>query len=75
MPIPITKAVFEGLEAVRLSGVTNMLDRPRVTEILDQMGLDEAAEWVRNHKSEYSHGVFQGFQAVEEPESGEDGDA
>ena len=74
MPIPITKAVFEGLEAVRLSGATNMLDRPRVTEILDQMGYEEAAEWVRNHKSEYSHGIFQGFQVTEKAmsEKGDD---
>jgi hypothetical protein len=74
MPIPITKAVFEGLEAVRLSGATNMLDRPRVIQILDQMGLDDAAEWVRNHKSEYSHGVFQGFQVTDgvAPEKGEE---
>ena len=75
MPIPITKAVYEGLEAVRLSGAANMLDRPRVIQILDQMGLDEVAEWVRDHRTEYSHGIFQGFQAVEEPQSGKDGDA
>jgi Mg/Co/Ni transporter MgtE len=75
MPIPITKAVFEGLEAVRLSGATNMLDRPRVVELLDSMGYDDAAEWVRNHKSEYSHGVFQGFQVTEEAAAEKGGEA
>ena len=52
--------------AVRDSGATNMLDRPRVIEILDQMGFDEASEWVSIHKIEYSQGIFQGFQAIEE---------
>ena len=66
MPIPIKKEFLEALEAVRLSGATNMLDRPRIIELLDEMGFDEAAEWVRNHKSEYSHGVFQGFQVDDE---------
>jgi hypothetical protein len=74
MAIAIPQAVYDGILAVRDSGATNMLDRPRVIQILDQMGLDEAAEWVRNHKSEYSHGIFQGF-AIEEPQSGKDGDA
>ena len=66
MPIAISKSVMEALEAVRLSGATNLLDRPRVIELLDEMGFDDAAEWVRNHKSEYSHGVFQGFQVDDE---------
>ena len=73
MPIPITKDVFDGLEAVRLSGATNMLDRPRVIEILDQMGFDDAAAWVRLHKSEYSHGIFQGFQVSDKAEAGKGG--
>ena len=75
MPIAISKSVMEALEAVRLSGATNMLDRPRVIELLDEMGFDEAAEWVRNHKSEYSHGVFQGFQVAEEAGTAHRGEA
>jgi len=68
MPIQITKEVFAGLEAVRRSGATNMFDRPRVIELLDEMGFDEAADWVRNHKAEYANGIFQGFEAVDDPE-------
>ena len=75
MAIAIPQAVYDAILAVRDSGATNMLDRPCVIQILDQMGCEEAAEWVRNHKSEYSHGVFQGFQTVEESQSEKDGDA
>ncbi len=74
MPIPISREVFQGIDAVRLSGATNMLDRPRVIEILEEMGFDEAAEWVRRNKSQYSHGIFQGFEVHESAgqENGED---
>ena len=67
MPIQITKEVFTGLEAVRRSGATNMFDRPRVIELLEEMGFDEGADWVRIHKSEYANGIFQGFEAVDNP--------
>jgi len=64
MSIEIPKEVFDGLEAVRQSGATNMFDRPRVIELLEAMGFDEAAEWVSEHRNEYANGIFQGFQAV-----------
>ena len=69
MGITVPKVVYDGILAVRDSGLTNMLDRPRVIEILDEMGLDEASAWVASNKTEYSHGIFQGFQATEEAES------
>jgi adenine deaminase len=64
-PVSIPAAVYEGLEAVRQSGYTNMLDRPRVIELAEMMGYDETAEWVRDHRSEYARLIFAGV-AVEE---------
>jgi len=61
MAIQVPREVFKGLEAVRLSGATNMLDRPRVIFIAREMGFDETAEWVEEHASDYAKGVFQGF--------------
>jgi Mg/Co/Ni transporter MgtE len=63
MPIQVTSDVLDGLKAVRDSGTTNMFDRPRVIEILEEMGFDQAAVWVNEHKEEYSRGIFQGFEA------------
>lgn len=71
MAIQIAKEVFTGLEAVRRSGATNMFDRPRVIELLEEMGFDESADWVRNHRSEYANGIFQGFEAVGDNEETE----
>ncbi len=67
-PIRVPGAVFAGLEAVRQSGLTNMLDRPRVAELADFLGFEEAAAWIRGHRREYSEGIFRGFEAQPVPE-------
>lgn len=60
-PIIVPAAVLEGLEAVRQSGYTNMLDRPRVIELAEMMGFDETADWLRNNRRLYAEGIFAGF--------------
>ena len=60
-------AVHIGIEAVRLSGLTNMLDRSRVAEIADEMGFPEAAEWVReNPEHLYARAIFHGIACASE---------
>ena len=63
MSIQVTEDVLEGITAVRDCGATNMLDRPRVIELLDEMGFDQAAVWVSENQDLYSRGIFQGFEA------------
>ena len=65
-PVSIPVAVYEGLEAVRQSGLSNMLDRPRVIEIAELWGYDETAEWLRAHRDRYAVGLFAGFVIGEE---------
>ncbi len=65
-PIVVSAEVFEGLEAVRRSGITNMFDRPQVIEIAEMMGYDETAEWLTLNRNLYSQGLFQGFQVGED---------
>ncbi len=55
--------VREGLEAVRLSGLTNMLDRPAVARIAAAMGYEACARWVNRNRELYARGVFHGFEA------------
>lgn len=64
-PMLVSKQILGGLEAIRESGYTNMLDRPTVVRLADQLGYPETADWIRMHKSEYSKGIFRGFQAEE----------
>ena len=67
MSTPVSREVFEGIEAVRLSGLTNMLDRPRVANLAEEMGFEASARWVRENRGLYARGVFHGFEVIEEP--------
>jgi len=57
--------VFEELEAVQESEETNMLDYQAVHDIAIRMGYPETALWVREHRREYSEGIFRGFVTAE----------
>ena len=62
--IRVSKDVLEGLEAVRRSGLTNMLDRPAVARLAEETGFADAAEWVKMYPKEYARGVFSGFETL-----------
>ena len=66
--IPVPALVWQGIDAVRLSGLTNMLDRPEVVRIARELDFSEAAGWIEAHPKEYAEGVFRGF--VVEPDGG-----
>ena len=66
MAIKITRKVHEGIEEVRKSGKTNMLDREAVRRLCDQMGHTESAMWIEHHHKEYAEAIFAGFEVVEE---------
>lgn len=65
--IEVPVEVLTGLEAVRLSGKTNMLDAPRVIELAFEMGRVEAAFWVYENRGQYAEAIFRGFAAVDSP--------
>jgi hypothetical protein len=60
--VPVSREVFEGIEAVRQSGLTNMLDRGRVVELAEAMGFEASARWVRENRELYARAVFRGFE-------------
>ena len=59
--IPVSEAVWQGIEAVRRSGLTNMLDRNRVAQLAGKLKHPEAKRWVKDNPRKYSEGVFLGF--------------
>jgi hypothetical protein len=63
--VSVTHEVFAGIEAVRRSGLTNMLDRPRVAEIAEEMGFQESACWIRANRDLYAQAIFHGFEVIE----------
>jgi len=67
--VQIPEKVLEGIEAVRQSGRTNMLDRPAVAAIALELGFVDAAFWIEdkaNHTA-YATGIFKGFTEEENP--------
>lgn len=64
--VPVPADVLKGLETVRLSGKTNMLDLPEVVRIAVEMDFIDAAMWVENNRSLYCQGLIQGFEVMDE---------
>ena len=59
--VPITRAVFDGMEFIRRSGATNMLDRPMVLNLAKEWGFTETAEWIESVSTgTYGRLIFQG---------------
>lgn len=67
-PVEVSREVFAGIDAVRLSGLVNMLARDVVARIAEEMGFAESAAWVRGNEGLYARAVFHGFR-VEGPSS------
>ena len=61
--LPIT--IFEGMEAVRRSGMANMFDRVLAAKIADAMGCMDTADWIRANRDLYFEALFRGFEASE----------
>ena len=64
--VKVPKAVLDGLEAVRQSGLTNMLHRSVVAELAEEFGFEGTARWVRSNRKRFARGLFHGFAAEEE---------
>ena len=64
--ISVTRAVLDGIMAVRDSGLTNMLDRPAVVRLAQEMGHPEAATWIETHTREFAEGIIYGFDTQDD---------
>lgn len=64
--VKIPKGVLDGLEHVRKSGLTNMLDYPGVARLCKRLGYREAHDWILNNRKRYAEGIFVGFCANDE---------
>lgn len=57
----VPKKVFEGLNTIRQSGKTNMLDKETVLFLLKKYNYNEAYLWVKTNSELYYNGIFDGF--------------
>jgi len=60
------RAVIDGIETVRQTGRTNMMDRRMVQVIANELELWEVVIWLEDHPKDYGRGLFNGFEADEE---------
>ena len=60
--IVVDKEVRDGILAVRNTGRTNMFDAEKVKEIAYELGYAETKDWIEDHPSDYSKGIFEGFE-------------
>jgi len=68
--VKIPQKVYEGIVAVRASGLTNMLDMGMVAHYAGELEFPDATSWLSdiNNKSRYSEGIFIGFEPEEDGE-------
>lgn len=66
--VRLPATVAEQLEEVRQDGRCNMLDRPCVQAVANDLGHYELVVWIEDHQREYGRLIFRGFEV--EPVSG-----
>ena len=73
--VEITKVVFDGLEFIRQSGVTNMLDRPTVLQLAREWEFDATADWIESVDTRtYGELIFKGPIVIDEMSDAEFGE-
>ena len=62
--VVVPLAVYNGINAVRDSGKTNMFDLHMVARLAMQMGFHEGAFWLSDpaNRRTYAEGIFRGFK-------------
>lgn len=65
MAVQVTQDVLDGIDAIRESGETNMLDRRRVQRIAFDNDFHATVIWIEDNPKEYARGVFAGFEPTE----------
>lgn len=64
--VVVPAEVLQGINVVRYSGLTNMIDRPRVAQLAKTFGFPEASKWIKDHPKDYAEGIFRGFAVKSE---------
>jgi len=62
-PVIVTASVLQGIEAVRATGLVNMLDTAVVSMLAGACGHLAAGKWIIENPQAYAEGIFRGFVA------------
>ena len=72
--VRVPREVLEGIEAVRETGRTNMMDCMAVQFMANELEFFQTVVWLEDNRKAYAQGLFNGFEPVDEafdPISGE----
>lgn len=70
--VEISKEVFDGLEFIRQSGATNMLDRPMVINLAREWEFDATADWIESVDTRtYAELIFKGPIVIDDEPTAE----
>lgn len=73
--VEITRDVYEGLEFIRQSGVTNMLDRPMVLQLAREWEFEATADWIESVDTRtYGELIFKGPIVIDDEPGAEFGE-
>lgn len=65
--VEISREVFEDLEFIRQSGMTNMLDRPTMLQLARAWEFDATADWIESADMKtYAELIFKGPIVVDD---------
>ena len=64
LPVQVPLVVFDGLNAVRETRITNMFDVELVKIQAVALGLLETAEWIEANRELYYDGICRGFESL-----------
>ncbi len=62
-PVMVWADVLKGIDAVRATGLTNMLDHRAVSMLAGASGHLAAGQWIAENPTVYVEGVMRGFVA------------
>jgi hypothetical protein len=62
-PVKVPLDVMDGLDAIRDSGLVNMLDSHEVQRVADRLEYYAVVVWIHENRALYGEGVFLGFEA------------
>jgi post-segregation antitoxin (ccd killing protein) len=65
--VRVPREVLEGIEAVRETGRTNMMDRMAVQFIANELEFFQTVVWLEDNRRAYAQGLFNGFEPVDGP--------
>jgi hypothetical protein len=65
MAIKVSQKVLDGIETIRVGGLTNMCNSYEVQRLCFKQHYYDTVLWIEDNRKLYAFGIFQGFKVEE----------